>query len=69
MTDPIYLTPNQFNPLPHNHDFQKPCIRKLLEILWEKQRQHFPTFSTLSKIKLMILATMNRSSANAFNLD
>ena len=41
-TNPEVFFPHQhwswFNPLPHNHNISRPCIRNLLKTLWEKEK-------------------------------
>ena len=71
----IYLFGSErVNRLPYNHAFERPWGRSLLKLLWEKEKmlvtgdntgnQHFTTycptmFSTLSNIKIIILATFD----------
>ena len=65
-----------FNPLPHNHNFQWPCIKSFLKTLREKEKILVTSifsfshnvFYCITQREIIILATMNLSSGNAFNL-
>ena len=58
------------NSLQHSPDFSSDAEeRRLWNILWTKEKMLAPRmFSTLSKTEIIILATFNLTSANAFSL-
>ena len=57
------------NSWPYNGYFKRPCVRSLLETLWEEEKIFSSMLWILSRTKIIILVNFILMSADAFNLD